>query len=262
MLKRRLIPVLYLQNGEMVRSETFSIHQAIGHPTHHVQRLVEWDADEIFVIDITTAGSPYDFGRSDTRLAGYADTLQFIRGVSATCHIPLAFGGRVRSLDDIRIRIQNGADKVTVNSMLAEQPSAITDAAKAFGSQAIVASVDYRLTDRGTRVFTQCGRHDVGVDAVTWVKRAVDLGIGEILLTAIDRDGTARGYDIPTIQSVCDAAAVPIIACGGAGHHSHFAACLDNTGVSAVAAGNIFHFTENAYPRAKAFLHRNRDDVR
>lgn len=262
MLKRRLIPVLYLQNGEMVRSETFSVHQAIGHPTHHLQRLVEWDVDEIFLVDITTAGSAYDFGRSDTRLTGYSDTLHFIKDISTTCHIPLAFGGRVRSLDDIRIRIQNGADKVTVNSMLAEEPNAINNAARTFGSQAIVASVDYRLTDQGTRVFTQCGRHDVGVDAVAWVQRAVDLGVGEILLTAIDRDGTASGYDIPTIQSVCEAAEVPIIACGGAGHQSHFAACLDDTNVSAVAAGNIFHFTENAYPRAKTYLRRHRDDVR
>ena len=262
MLKRRLIPVLFLQNGVMVRSERFSIHQAIGHPIIHVQRLVQWNIDELIVLDITEGEESYDFRRDDTRLGGAKNLLEFINNVAVDCNIPLTFGGRIRSFEDIHVRIQNGADKVTLNSVVAENPKLITDAAHAFGSQAVVVSIDYRMVDGSPRVYTHHASRDVGCDAITWAERAEELGAGEIFLSAVDRDGTAQGYDMETIQKVVEAVEITVIGCGGAGHQSHFLKCLAETGASAVAAGNIFHFTENAYPRAKAYLRERRDDMR
>ena len=149
-----------------------------------------------------------------------------------------------------------------MNSVLAEDPALITRAARVFGSQAVVASVDYRMVDGVARVFTHHGERDVGASVRAWAREMADHGAGEILLNAIDRDGTARGYDLETIESVVEAVEIPVIACGGAGHRRHIRECFAETGASAVAAGNIFHFTENAYPRAKAYLREHRLDIR
>ena len=262
MLKRRLIPVLYLQHGQMVRSETFSLHQAIGHPVIHVERLVQWDVDELIVLDIGTGEESYDFGRDDTRRKGAGDLMQFINNMAAECHIPLAFGGRIRTLDHVHRCIANGADKITLNTALSDQPGLVTEAAHLYGSQAVVGSVDYRMVDGVPMAFTDHGVRATGIGATEWARHAADLGAGEILLNSIDRDGTAKGYDLETIQMVVEAVEVPVIACGGAGHQSHFRRCFDETGASAVAAGNIFHFTENAYPRAKTYLRQHRNDIR
>jgi len=246
----------------MVRSELFSIHQVIGHPVSHVERLVQWDVDELIIQDISEEAASYDTRRHDHKLKGADTLLEFITMVGVHCAIPLTFGGRIRSFDDILVRIQNGADKVTLNTVVAEKPDLVTEAAHAFGSQAIVASVDYRMVNGQPIVFTEHGRHDTGVDAITWARHVQDLCAGEIFLNAIDRDGTARGYDLETIDAVARAVEIPVIACGGAGHQSHFLQCFQETAASAVAAGNIFHFTENAYPRAKKYLRSKLSDVR
>lgn len=262
MLKRRLIPVLYMQSAWMVRSELFKIHQAIGNPFVHVERMVQWDVDELVVIDISTGKETFDFARDDYRHSGVKDLLEFIRKTATECRIPLTFGGRIHTLSDIRQRIQNGADKVSINSAMAQNPDLVTQAAKEFGRQAIMVSVDYRVTDQGANAFTHHASQDTGVPVTDWARRAVDGGAGEILLNAVDRDGTGRGYDLDTINAVVDAVDIPVIACGGAGHQSHFMKCFEKTAASGVAAGNIFHFTENAYPRAKAYLRGKRDDIR
>ncbi len=262
MLKRRLIPVLYLQSGWMVRSELFKIHQAIGNPFLHVERMVQWDVDELVVIDIGTGDEKFDFARDDYRHAGAKDLLEFIRATATECRIPLTFGGRIRTIEDIRQRIQNGADKITLNSALAENPDLVPEAARAFGRQAIMVSIDYRMTEDGAIAFTHHGTRGTGMSVTDWARRAVDLGAGEIFLNAIDRDGTAKGYDLDTITEVIAAVDIPVIACGGAGHQSHFIKCFEETEASGVAAGNIFHFTENAYPRAKDYLRGRRDDIR
>jgi cyclase len=261
-LKRRLIPVLFLQNGLMVRSETFAEHLVIGHPVSHVERLTEWDVDELIILDISREGGRYEINRDDHKLKGSQNLLEFIARIAETCAVPLTFGGQVRSLEDVHVRIRNGADKVTLNTALIESAPLVEAAARAFGSQAIVASIDYRVIDGRPRVFYRWGREDSGHHPVDLARAAADLGAGEILLNAIDRDGRACGYDHATIDAVCRAVEIPVIACGGAGHQSHFRKCLEETGAAAVAAGNIFHFTENAYPRAKKYLRANRQDVR
>ena len=255
MLKRRLIPVLFLQQGHMVRSELFRLHNVIGNPMVHVERMVEWDVDELIIIDITEGSEvKYDIHRDDYRQTGAKSLLEFVHRVSSECRIPLTIGGRIRTFDDIRVRILNGADKVSVNTVLVESPGLVTDAAEAFGSQAVIASIDYKVIDGTPRVFADHAHTDVGMGPAEWAHRAQELGAGEILLNAIDRDGAATGYDIATIREVCEAVSIPVIACGGAGHPSHFVKCFRETDASGVAAGNIFHFTENAYPRAKKML--------
>lgn len=262
MLKRRLIPVLYLRKGVMVRSELFKFHQIIGSPISHINRLVEWDVDELILLDISPGLETYDLGRDDHGEKGAGSLLEFTETIAKTSAIPLCFGGRIRSIDDIHIRIRHGADKVAINSAFAQTPDMVSEAAREFGAQAIVISIDYRIVEASARVFVQHGAVDTGIDAMTWARRAEDAGAGEILLNAIDRDGRARGYDIETIEAVSQSVEIPVIACGGAGHQSHFDECFEMTSASAVAAGNIFHFTENAYPRAKSYLRRKRSDIR
>lgn len=246
----------------MVRSQAFSIHQIIGHPVTHVQRMTQWDVDELVILDISPNPNSYDIQREDQKWNGSKDLLDFISLIASTCAMPLSFGGTVRSLDHVGERIANGADKVVINSAMAENEALITQSAETFGSQAIIVSIDYRIVDGRARVFTHHAAIDQGVSPMEWARRAERLGAGEILLNAIDRDGTAQGYDIDIIAAVSDAVQIPVIACGGAGHQSHFRKVFDSTSASAVAAGNIFHFTENAYPRAKTYLRQHRNDIR
>lgn len=262
MYKRRLIPVLFLKDGWMVRSQDFREHQYIGDPVSHVERMKQWDVDELIVIDIGAGEMTFEHHRTDYRTKPVATLLDFISLIAVQCHMPLTFGGRIRSLDDVRVRIQNGADKVAVNAVLETDPAIIGDAARTFGSQAIVASVDYRITEDGPRVFMDHGHRRLDVTPDAWARRAAELGAGEILLNCIDRDGTARGYDCDTIDRVAAAVEIPVIACGGAGHQRHFLEVLQKTAASAVAAGNIFHFKEDAYPLAKAFLKGRLTDIR
>lgn len=247
----------------MVRSELFKTHQIIGNPVVHVERMVQWDVDELIVIDISEGEeTKFQHDRDDYRVPGARDLHAFINLIANECRIPLTFGGRIRTLEEARMRIINGADKITINAAALARPEFIEETAQEFGSQAVVVGVDYRSVDQSARVFTDHGRQDTGLEIRDWVKQAEDAGAGEIFLNAIERDGSAQGYDLDTIEEVVDAVRIPVIACGGAGHQRHFQQCFEQTGVSAVAAGNIFHFTENAYPRAKQFLRERRDDIR
>ena len=246
----------------MVRSQDFSLHQHIGDPVHHVRRMMQWDVDELIVIDIGDEEVNFEHHRADYRFKPVNSMLDFIKMIAVECRIPLTFGGRIRTVDDIGLRIKNGADKVTVNTLLQESPDEVLRAAKTFGSQAIVASIDFRMVDGRSRVYVDHGMRDTGADVQVWARHAVDYGVGEILLNAIDRDGVAQGYDHETINEAADAVDAPIIACGGAGNQRHFLECFQSTGASAVAAGNIYHFTENAYPNAKIFLRGSMEDIR
>jgi imidazole glycerol-phosphate synthase subunit HisF len=255
LFKKRLIPVLYLKDGWMVRSQSFEVHQYIGDPVVHVKRMVQWDVDELIVLDISSdEKTSFEHQRSDYKNKPVDNLLEFINLIAIECCIPLTFGGHIRNFEDIAIRIQNGADKISLNTAITDTPELVTEAAEYFGSQAIVASIDYRVIDDKPRVFVESGKRSVDLDFISYVKKAVKLGAGEIFLNSIDRDGNARGFDLDIIEEVSKVVSVPVIACGGAGIQNHFSKCFESTSVSAVAAGNIFHFTENAYPNAKKFL--------
>lgn len=243
MLRHRLIPVLLLQNGLLVRSELFEIHQIIGNPLYEVQRFNEWNVDELIYLDMTREGD-YDQRRDDHKTRGLSDPLSILEEVSKTCFMPLTWGGRIRSVEDMRARFSRGADKITLNTGAVERPALITEGARTFGNQAIVLSLDVRTHADGRReVFTHGGRRAAGLDAVAWAVEAEGRGAGEILLQSINRDGTGEGYDLELIRAVASAVKIPVIACSGVGRFEDYAAGI-RAGASAVAAANIWHFKE------------------
>jgi cyclase len=261
MLKTRLIPCLLLKNGLLVRSEEFSLHQIVGNPIHQVERLNAWTVDELIYIDITREGE-YDLGRDDNKIKGTDDIVELVEQIARECFMPLTFGGRIRTIDDIRARISNGADKVTVNTQAVEAPEFIEEAARTFGSQAIVASIDVKQHGEGQwEVFTRGGAHATGLDVVEWAREVEARGAGEIFLNSIDRDGMGSGYDLPLIEAVAAVTTIPVIACGGVGTFKHLVDGV-RAGASAVSAANIFHFTEHSTQRAKRTLADAGVDVR
>lgn len=261
MLNIRLIPVLYFKNGLIVRSEGFSYHQFIGNIINEAGRYNEWDVDELIYIDISREGH-YDLRRDDHKIRSYNTIDEIIKEISKVCFMPLTFGGGIRTLADVDLRIQNGADKVTLNTGAFNNPNFIRQVSKKYGSQCVVISIDYRLTDGKPVVFTEFGQKDTRFLVFDWIKECERLGAGEIFLNSVDRDGKATGYDIDTIGKVLDMTSLPVIACGGAGDLDDFVELAKKTKVSAIAAGNLFHFTEHSYPRAKKLLKSEGIDVR
>ena len=245
MLKTRLIPVLLLKNGVLVRSEGFKIHQVIGNPIHEVERFNEWNVDELLYIDISRVDE-YDLRRNDSKVTALTDALQILERVSKTCFMPLTWGGRIRSVEDMRERFARGADKITINSAAIENPELITEGAQLFGSQAIVISVDAKKHGPGEyEVFGNCGRTATGISVTEWVAQAEKLGAGEIFLQSIDEDGMAEGYDCQLIRSVCKQVDIPVICCSGVGQFEDYGKGVE-AGASAVAAANLWHFKELA----------------
>jgi cyclase len=243
MLRHRLIPVLLLKNGLLVRSELFEIHQIIGNPLYEVQRFNEWNVDELVYLDITREGD-YDLRRDDHKTKGLSEPLEILDAVSRTCFMPLTWGGRIRSVADMRERFSRGADKIAINTAAVETPDLITEGARAFGNQAIVVSMDVRRhADGRCEVFTRGGTHATGLDPVAWSAEAERRGAGEILLQVIGRDGTGEGYDIELIRTLTQAVRIPVIACSGVGRFEDYAAGI-KAGASAAAAANIWHFKE------------------
>jgi len=253
MVKRRLIPVLYIKNGLIVRSEGFSYHHNIGNVVAEARRYNGWNVDELIYIDISREKF-YDLRRNDYNVSGYDSIGAIINEISKVCFMPLTFGGGIRTIDDVSFRIQNGADKITLNTGAFENSELIAQTAKKYGSQAVVISIDYKVINGQPIVFTDFGRKNTGKPVYNWAKECENLGAGEIFINSIDRDGKANGYDIETIGKVVASTKLPVIACGGAGSLEDFADLAKKTDVSAIAAGNIFHFTELSYPRAKSLL--------
>ena len=261
MLKIRLIPVLYIKNGLIVRSETFSYHQNVGNIINEANRYSEWNVDELIYIDISRE-KEYDLRRDDMKVKSCETIEEIIEAISNVCFMPLTFGGGIRTLDDVDMRIKRGADKVTLNTGAFEHPLLIKEVSNKYGSQATVISIDYRLIDNSPIVFTSFGQHDTGNSVFEWIKECERMGAGEIFLNSIDRDGMAEGYDIATIKKVVASTNLPVIACGGAGDVYDFIDLAEEVQVSAIAAGNIFHFTEQSYPRAKASLKKHNINIR
>ena len=261
MLKKRLIPCLFLKNGFLVRSEKFKYHQILGNPIHQVERYNDWAVDELIYIDISREDQY--IGRRDTKFKTSSNILNIIVDVSKKCFLPLTFGGRIRTIQDIRERLKNGADKITINTIAIENPEFITESSNIFGSQCIVVSVDVKKKENGEyEVFSQWGTKGTGLHPVTWAKKVEKLGAGEIFLNSIDRDGTGEGYDLELIRSVSEATKIPVIACGGVGKFEDFIDGIKKGKASAVAAGNIFNFTEVSTITAKKNMKNAGIDVR
>jgi cyclase len=263
LFKRRLIPVLFFKNGWMIRSEKFSIHQVIGDPVLHVERMKEWDVDELIILDISDNTTDYSHIRQDYKYKPVKNILGLINDLSKESHMPLTFGGNIRCLEDVEVRIRNGADKVAINSSFYLEPKFISEAINIYGKQAIVASIDYKLTKNGNySVFINGGQNNLDITPELWSKELQKIGAGEILLQSIDKDGSSLGYDIDVINRVCNSVNIPVIACSGAGNHRHIRDCYNLSNAEAIAAGNVFHFTENSYPRFKIFLKKHIKEIR
>ncbi len=262
MLKKRLIPCLFLKNGFLVRSELFKHHQLLGNAIHQVDRFNAWDVDELIYIDISDDDN-YNIGREDLKMKGENNVLDILESVSKSCFMPLTFGGRIKSIDDIRQRLKRGADKITLNTKAIEEPLFISEAARIFGSQCIIVSIDVVRHECGScEVVYDHARKHSGKSPVEWALEAERLGAGEIFLNSVDRDGTGKGYDIDLVRSVAQTVSIPVIACGGVGQFKHFGQGIIEGKADAVAAGNIFHFTELSARQARKQLIRMGVDVR
>ncbi|HET6911255.1 MAG TPA: imidazole glycerol phosphate synthase subunit HisF [Mycobacteriales bacterium] len=228
----RVIPCLDVDAGRVVKGVNFRELRDAGDPVEMAQLYDNEGADELVFLDITAS--------SDSRETTY----DVVRRTAEQVFIPLTVGGGVRSVDDVDRLLRAGADKVSINTAAIARPEFLREAAERFGSQCIVLSVDARRaegTESGFEVTTHGGRQGTGIDAVTWVRRGQELGVGEILLNAMDADGTQAGYDLPLIRAVRAATTVPVIASGGAGRLDDFAPAVE-AGADAVLAASVFHF--------------------
>ena len=253
MKKKRVIPVLLLKNGWLVQSKGFSRHKNLGNPVTAVRRLSEWASDEVIYIDISQDDT-YDLRRDDLNHPNRSNSLDILEDVAKETFMPITFGGRIRSLADIEARLARGADKVSINAMAIEQPDFINQAAREFGSQCVVVSIDVKTIDHQPVVMADGGSRITSLEPAAWARVAEAHGAGEILLNSVDRDGARNGYDIALLNAVVDAVTIPVIALGGCGDWEHFGEALDKTAVDAVAAANIFQYYDQSVYLAKKWL--------
>ena len=251
MLKVRVMPTLLFKDLGLVKGIRFDSWRRVGSVMQAVKVYNLREVDELVFLDIsaTLEGRPPDYSLIDE--------------IADECFMPLTVGGGIQSVEHARRLLEVGADKVSINSAAAEAPSIIRLLADEFGSQCVVVSIDMKRDQGETyTVFTHSGTVAKGEDAVAYAKEVENLGAGEILLTSIDRDGTMTGYDIEATRAVSEAVAIPVIASGGAGSYEDMVNVLVEGKASAVAAGSIFHFTEQTPLEAKRFLRRHGITVR
>lgn len=258
MLTKRIIPCLDVKAGRVVKGTNFINLRDAGDPVAIAKIYDEQGADEIVFLDITASHEKRSI------------MLDVVRQAAEQVFMPLTVGGGINSVEDIRVLLNAGADKVSINTAAVENPGLIRRAADQFGSQCIVVAVDAKKTNgragspEGSKweVYTHGGRMATGKDAIAWVKQAAELGVGEILLTSMDADGTKDGYDIPLISAVCKAVRIPVIASGGAGKLADFYTVFQETGADAALAASVFHYREFSVGEVKSYLKEKKVEVR
>jgi cyclase len=242
-LAKRIIPCLDVHAGRVVKGVNFVKLRDAGDPVEIARGYGEAGADELAFLDITAS--------SDAR----ETIIEVIERVADQVFIPLTVGGGVRRVEDVRKLLNAGADKVSINTAAVEDPGLVREAARRFGSQAIVVAIDARARPAGGwEVYTHGGRKARGLDAVEWAATMAARGAGEILLTSMDRDGTKSGFDLELTRAVAEAVPVPVIASGGVGSLEHLAEGIERGRADAVLAASVFHFGEITIPEAKRFL--------
>lgn len=243
MLKKRIIPILLLQNGRCVKGRRFADYRDTGDPVTSAKVYDAQRVDELIFLDILASGE------------GRGPFLDIVTRTAEECFMPLTVGGGIASPDEIRDIFAAGADKISINTAAVEKPGFLKEAAEYFGSANIVISIDYRIHPDGSReVYTHGGKKAAGLDALEWAMAAADLGAGEIILTSIDREGTMSGYDIDFIRMVSGRVAVPVVAHGGAGTLAHLKEAVEAGGAQAAAAASIFHFTDQSPIKARLYM--------
>ncbi|WP_343250961.1 imidazole glycerol phosphate synthase subunit HisF [Diplocloster hominis] len=252
MFTKRIIPCLDVHNGRVVKGVNFVNLRDAGDPVEIAAAYDKAGADELVFLDITAS--------SDAR----ETVVDMVRKVAEKVFIPFTVGGGIRSVDDFRALLREGADKISINSSAIQNPDLIREAADKFGSQCVVVAIDAkrREDNSGWNIYKNGGRIDVGIDAVAWARMAEQLGAGEILLTSMDCDGTKAGYDIELTRQIAGSVSVPVIASGGAGTKEHFREALTEGGADAALAASLFHYKELEIKEVKEYLNQRGVSVR
>ena len=244
MFTKRIIPCLDVHNGRVVKGVNFVNLQDAGDPVEIAAAYDRAGADEVVFLDITAS--------SDARKT----VVDMVRRVAENVFIPFTVGGGIRTVEDFKVLLREGADKISINSSAINRPELISEAADKFGSQCVVVAIDAkkRADGSGWNIYKNGGRVDVGMDAVEWAEKVCKLGAGEILLTSMDSDGTKAGYDIELTRAIAEAVSVPVIASGGAGTKEHFYEALTEGKADAALAASLFHYKELEIREVKEFL--------
>lgn len=251
MLSKRIIPCLDVKSGRVVKGTNFVGLRDAGDPVELAKKYDEERADELVFLDITASHE------------GRGTMVEVAKNCASQVFIPFTVGGGIRTVDDMRVMLKAGADKISVNSAAIKNPSLISEGAKKFGSQCIVLAVDAKSCgDDKWEVYINGGRTPTGLDCLEWIKKGVALGAGEILLTSMDADGTKDGYDIPLTRAVSEAVNVPVIASGGAGELEHFLKVLLDGKADAVLAASVFHYGKYTIRQVKEYLKKYGVEVR
>ena len=260
MLKIRLIPVLLLKEGFVVKSINFSKFQSTGNPFEEVERFNQWQVDELIFLNISEKKNEYSF-RNDSSLDSNISYLNLIKKVNKNCFMPLTWGGAIRSLEEIEKILISGADKISLNTLVVTKPELVKKTIKIFGSQVIVASVDVKKRNDDYLVFINNGKEETGINIEEWIKNVDKLNVGEILIQSIDRDGLATGYDINLLKKVKKLTDLRVTFLGGVGKYEDFVDAAKN-GASGLAAANIWHYKEMVDLNAKKILSEHNINVR
>lgn len=250
MLAKRIIPCLDVKDGRTVKGTNFVGLRDAGDPIELAARYSAEGADELVFLDISATNE------------GRGTFASLVAAISREINIPFTVGGGISSVADISILLDAGADKVSINTAAVRAPGVVTEAANAFGSQCVVLAVDAKQTDNGWRVFLNGGRIPTELDAIDWIKRGIELGAGEILLTSMNSDGTKDGFEVELTRRASESVSVPVIASGGAGSRDDFAEIFIRGKADAALAASVFHFGEIAIPDLKNFLNMRGVPVR
>lgn len=244
MLTKRIIPCLDVKDGRVVKGTQFVNLKDAGDPVEVAKFYDRSGADELVFLDITAS--------SDAR----ATVVDMVRKVAENVFIPFTVGGGIRTVEDFKMLLREGADKISINSSAIDRPELISEGADKFGSQCVVVAIDARRREdqSGWNVYKNGGRVDTGLDAIEWAKKVNQLGAGEILLTSMDCDGTKAGYDCELTRLIADRVSIPVIASGGAGTREHFLDALTKGGADAALAASLFHFKELEIQDLKQYL--------
>lgn len=243
MFTKRIIPCLDVKDGRVVKGVNFVDLRDAGDPVEIAAAYDKAGADEVVFLDITASSD------------GRNTVVDMVRRVAEQVFIPFTVGGGIRTVDDFKALLREGADKISVNSAAIDNPRLISDAADKFGSQCVVVAIDAKKRlDGGFNIYKHGGRLDCGIDAVEWAVKCEKLGAGEILLTSMDCDGTKAGFDLELTKVVSDAVNIPVIASGGAGNMEHFKDALTIGGADAALAASLFHYKELEIVDLKKYL--------
>ena len=250
MLAKRIIPCLDVKDGRVVKGVNFVGLRDAGDPVEQAKAYDEMGADELIFLDISATHE------------GKETMLDVVRRVAEQVFLPLTVGGGIRSVEDARLALLAGADKIGINSSAVANPDLLSQSAKKFGAQCIVLAIDAKKKGKGWEVYTHGGRKATGLDAIEWAKRGVEMGAGEIMLTSMNADGTLAGYNLALTRAIADAVNVPVIASGGAGNVGHFAEAVTLGGADAALAASLFHDKVLTIAEVKEELRRRNIPVR